>query len=71
MGETKSIKYDLKADAGTAQASGLVKPNYYHSLWFEDADPDVAQWHYDLEVCREEVDKTCMECGQVAADKKA
>uniref|UniRef100_A0AAV1V1X9 Uncharacterized protein n=1 Tax=Peronospora matthiolae TaxID=2874970 RepID=A0AAV1V1X9_9STRA len=68
--EAKSIKYDFNAEAGTAQATGLVKPNYYHSLCFEDADPDVAQCQYDLEVRHEEGNETCMECGQVDADKK-
>uniref|UniRef100_A0AAV1ULL2 Uncharacterized protein n=1 Tax=Peronospora matthiolae TaxID=2874970 RepID=A0AAV1ULL2_9STRA len=39
----KSIKYDFNAAAGTAYASGLVKPNHYTSLRFEDADPDSAR----------------------------
>ena len=69
--EVKSVKFDFDVAAGTARASGLVKPNYYSPLWFEDADPDVAQWQFDLEVRREENDETCLECSHVAANKTA
>ncbi|CAI5713315.1 unnamed protein product [Peronospora destructor] len=65
--EAKSVKYDFNVTAGTAKATGLVKPNYYSPLWFEDADPAVAQWQYDLEVRSEKDDETCMECAQIAA----
>lgn len=65
--EAKSVSYDFNIPDGTARPTDLLKSNYYSSLWFEDLDPDVPQWQYDLEVRREGGDDTCLESVPVTA----
>ncbi|RLN58204.1 hypothetical protein BBJ28_00025010 [Nothophytophthora sp. Chile5] len=53
--------YAFDQDQGLAEATDLIKPNYYAPLWFEDPDAENPKWHFDLEVKQTDQDEANLE----------
>ena len=59
--EVQPVTYDFDSDTGVAEATDLVKLNYYSPLWMNDPDNDHPKWHYDLQLRHAEDADACVE----------